>query len=145
MVRYLSTLALHWVMLRRNHHNAVLTALLHTNNQVVHRNVYSTTYVGQMQTDELTTLWQPQVPRFCVRNRNTNYFHSNCKQENDSQKICARGSVPSQPTRKQFLSFEMPATGMPGTTQQTQLKPCAQTSDWPPPSVSPHRPRGRLR
>ena len=59
-----------------------------------------------MQTDELTTLWQPQVPRFCVRNSNTNYFHSNCKQENDSQKICASGSVPSQPTRKQFLSIE---------------------------------------
>ena len=34
---------------------------------------------------------------------------------------------------------------MPGRTQQTQLKPCAQISDWPPPSVMPHRPRGRYR
>ena len=94
---------------------------------------------------QLTTLWQPQVPRSCVCNSNTNYFNSNCKQKNDSQKICAGGSVPSQPTRTQFLSLEMPATGMPGRTQQTQLKPCAKTSDWPPPSVMPHRPRGRLR
>ena len=36
-------------------------------------------------------------------------FNSNCKQTNDSQKICAGGSVPSQPTRTQFLSLEMPA------------------------------------
>ena len=48
MVRYLSNLALHWVMLRRNHHNAVPTALLHTNNQVVHPNVYSTPNFGQI-------------------------------------------------------------------------------------------------
>ena len=59
-----------------------------------------------MQTNKPTTFWQPQVPRSCVCNSNTNYFHSNCQQENDSQKICARGSVPSQPTRKQFLSIE---------------------------------------
>ena len=134
-----------WQGSGRNHNNAVPIAFLHTNHQVLYRNVYSNTYVGHMQTNKPTTLWQSQVPRSCVCNRNTNYFNSNCKQTNDSQKICAGGSVPSQPTRTQFLSLEMPATGMPGRTQQTQLKPCAKTSDWPPPSVLPHRPRGRCR
>ncbi len=110
--------------------------------QVLYRNVYSTTYVGHMQTNKLTTLWQPQVPHSCVCNSNTNYINSNCKQKNDTQKISAGGS---QPTRTQFLSLEMPAAGTPGRTQQTQLKPCAKTSDWRPPSVMPHRPRGRCR
>ena len=35
-----------------------------------------------------------------------------------------------------------PATCMPDRTQQTQLQPCANTSDWPPPKVMPYRPRG---
>ena len=59
-----------WECSGRNHNNAVPIAFLHTNHPVLYRNVYSTTYVGHMQTNKLTTLWQPQVPRSCVCNRN---------------------------------------------------------------------------
>ena len=52
------------------------------------------TYVGQMQTNIQTALWQAQVPHSCVRNSKTNQFNSNCKQENASQKISVARSVP---------------------------------------------------
>ena len=52
------------------------------------------TYVGQMQTNIQTALWQAQVPHSCVRNSKTNKFNSNCKQENESQKISVARSVP---------------------------------------------------
>ena len=146
MVRHLSTAALNLATLRAHSQQcSPYRTFAHKPSGVIYRNVYSTTYVGHMQTNNLTTLWQPQVPSSCVCNSNAYYFTNNCKQKNDSQKISAGGSVPSRPTKMQLLSLERPATGMPGRTQQAQLKPCAKTSDWPPPRIMPHRPRGRLR
>ena len=49
-----------WECSGRNHNNAVPIAFLHTKHPVLYRNVYSTTYVGHMQTNKLTTL------KFCL-------------------------------------------------------------------------------